>query len=257
MNNEIAISNKELTTVLQSSLYPGAAENSVALVLSYCQAAKLDPMQKPVHIVPMWNKDQKRLVDVIMPGVGLYRIQAARTGQYAGITDAEFSGEDTKWGVTFPVSCKVTVKRKMDDGTIAEFTATERWLENYATKGKDSNEPNAMWSKRPYAQLAKCAEAQALRKAFPEVGSAPTADEMEGMEIESAPVIKDITPTQLPVINDAHLDNAIKKHGPLIQKGERTAAQLIAHLEKTNTLTDMQRLLIESLQSVTIEGGAE
>ena len=38
-----------------------------------------------------------------------------------------------------------------------------------------------MWAKRPFGQLSKCAEAQALRKAFPDTtGSQPTAEEMEG-----------------------------------------------------------------------------
>ena len=42
-----------------------------------------------------------------------------------------------------------------------------------------------MWAKRPYGQLAKCTEAQALRMAFPEhVGGHPTAEEMEGKTIE-------------------------------------------------------------------------
>ncbi len=38
-----------------------------------------------------------------------------------------------------------------------------------------------MWTKRSYAQLTKCTEAQALRRAFPELlGGQPTAEEMEG-----------------------------------------------------------------------------
>ncbi|WNG69273.1 recombinase RecT [Cupriavidus gilardii] len=43
--------------------------------------------------------------------------------------------------------------------------------------------PNAMWQKRPRGQLAKCASAQALRIAFPEIASQQTAEEMEGKHI--------------------------------------------------------------------------
>jgi hypothetical protein len=41
--------------------------------------------------------------------------------------------------------------------------------------------PNEMWANRPVGQLEKCAEAGALRRAFPEeIGNALTAEEMEG-----------------------------------------------------------------------------
>jgi hypothetical protein len=40
-----------------------------------------------------------------------------------------------------------------------------------------------MWSNRPVGQLEKCAEAGALRRAFPEeIGNALTAEEMEGQQ---------------------------------------------------------------------------
>lgn len=178
----------ELIQVLQTSLYPGAAIGSVKLVINYCKAAGLDPMQKPVHIVPMWDNKAKQMRDVVMPGIGLYRTQAARSGEYAGVSEPEFGEDVTKdvggVTITFPKSCRVTVRRLLPNGTVVDFTAKELWMENYATKGKDSSAPNAMWSRRPYAQLAKCAEAQALRKAFPEFGAQPTADEMEGREID-------------------------------------------------------------------------
>lgn len=199
----------ELVRVLQSSLYPGAQLESIKLVLGYCKATGLDPMQKPVHIVPMkvstgqkdsngWDIKENR--DVVMPGIGLYRSQAARTGQYVGMSEPAFgptktlaftsfryegSGRDRQKvsyqeSMEYPEWCTVIVRRLIG-GTVCEFPAREYWLENYATKGSDSTEPNAMWRKRPFGQIAKCAEAQALRKAFPgETGSQPTAEEMEG-----------------------------------------------------------------------------
>lgn len=178
----------ELMQVLQSSLYPGASQESIKMVLGYCKASGLDPMQKPVHIVPMYDGKTKSMRDVVMPGIGLYRTQAARNG-CAGVTEPEFGPDiSEKIGgqeITYPQWCRVTVKRRINTGEIVEFTAKELWKENYAVKGgqEKSVAPNAMWTKRPYGQIAKCAEAQALRKAFPEIGSEPTADEMAGKTI--------------------------------------------------------------------------
>jgi len=186
----LSVSNQELTEVLRSSLYPGASDASIAMVLSYCKAAGLDPMQKTVHIVPMWDKNLRQERDVIMPGIGLYRIQAARTQQYAGVSEPEYGPDTTATlddvEVTFPAWCKIVVRRLLPNGVIAEFAAVERWLENYATQSSKTIAPNAMWKKRPYGQLAKCAEAQALRKAFPEIGAQPTAEEMEGKPLEGS-----------------------------------------------------------------------
>lgn len=209
----LQVEEKELIDVLRNSLYPGAQDASIKLVLSYCKAAGLDPMQKPVHIVPMkvstgekdangWDVKENR--DVIMPGIGLYRTQAARTSQYAGVTEPEFGPAktmkytETIWEdgdngrrqkrqvsaqVEYPEWCRVTVKRVVGD-QVREFTAREYWLENYATKSNSSEEPNAMWKRRPFGQLAKCTEAQALRKAFPEFGAQATADELEGKTLD-------------------------------------------------------------------------
>lgn len=192
----LSMNETELMNVLRNSLYPGAKDESIKLVVSYCRASGLDPMQKPVHIVPMnvkdAQKDKYEWRDVVMPGIGLYRTQAVRTGAYAGVSEPEF-GPDEEFAVgefkmKVPLWCKVTVRRRLDDGQIGEYTAKELWRENYATAGKDSAVPNAMWKKRPYAQLAKCAEAQALRKAFPETGAQPTAEEMEGKSVDDAAI---------------------------------------------------------------------
>lgn len=242
----------ELIKVLQSSLYPGAALESIKMVLGYCKASGLDPMQKPVHIVPMWDSKAGGMRDVVMPGIGMYRIQASRSNVYAGITEPEF-GEDVTESiggvsVTYPKSCRVIVKRLLPNGTIAEFASVERWKENYAAKGgKDKSiAPNAMWAKRPYAQLAKCAQAQALRMAFPEIGASPTAEEIEGkalnedfIEMEAPKVI------EKKVYSDQEFDEKSAAWQSVVTNGTKRPDDLIAFIEsKTNTLTEAQKQTI-------------
>lgn len=180
------INEDELLPILQQSLYPGASIASIRMVLGYCKAAGLDVMQKPVHIVPMYDRVSGGMRDVVMPGIGLYRTQASRSGECAGVSEPEFGDDVTSTiggaSITYPKWCKVTVQRRLPTGEIVSFTAREFWMENYAVRGGKEKPvaPNAMWAKRPYGQIAKCAEAQALRKAFPEFGSQPVAEEMEG-----------------------------------------------------------------------------
>lgn len=257
-----ALSEPELFNVLKSSLYVGAQDESIKLVLGYCQAAGLDPMLKPVHIVPMYcatgkkdgqGKDIKAKRDVIMPGIGMYRIQASRSGEYAGASEPEY-GEDVTEDlsgtqITYPKWCKITVKRMLSSGSIAEFPVIEFWKENYATKNRDSMAPNAMWGKRPYGQIAKCAEAQALRKAFPEFGSAPTVDEMEGKEIDVTTdrvKIESRTEKVLPTLTD---EAFMKKQGIWKQTmidNDDTVDNLIVFLQTKYILTDDQKFEIHS-----------
>jgi len=265
----------ELINILRNSLYPGAQTDSIKMVLGYCQAAGLDPMQKPVHIVPIYDGKLKVMRDVVMPGIGLYRTQMSRTGQCAGVTEPEFGEDRTEklggFEITYPVSCKVIVKRILPNGAIAEYAATERWKENYAMKGgaEKSIAPNAMWTKRPYAQLAKCAEAQALRKAFPELGSAPTADEMEGKEFDTPMVdtcsreTKPERPTiTIEVLLDKHTIDVINADGVVtkfstkskVQNGDGTAQGVIDFLSAKYILPTE---VIEEIQSWEQKGGAQ
>lgn len=180
------VDRSNLIAALRDSLYPGAKDESIEMVLSYCQAGGYDPMTKPVHIVPMWDKTAKTMRDTVMPGIGLYRIIADRSGKYAGQDDADFGPDMEGWGIRFPQWCKVTVWKITAAGRVA-YSAKVFWIEAYSPASKDTDAPNAMWKKRPYGQLEKCAEAAALRKAFPEIGSQPTADEMQGRVLDIDP----------------------------------------------------------------------
>lgn len=262
----LAMPEAEMMKVLQSSLYPGASPDSIKMVLGYCKAAGLDPMQKPVHIVPMWDSKAKCMRDVIMPGIGLYRTQAARSG-CAGVTEPEFGPDISEniggTAMTYPAWCRVTVRRRIATGEVVEFTAKEFWKENYATAGKDSSAPNAMWKKRPYGQIAKCAEAQALRKAFPEIGSEPTADEMMGKTInefaEEARTTLQAAPANRQALDfypSERFTTNLPKWEELVTTGQKTNAEIEAMLSTKATLTEEQREAIRNLGTVYEADGA-
>ena len=261
MNQPIAIQQDEqqLIQVLQNSLYPGAKHDSVLMVINYCSSAGLDPMQKPVHIVPMNVKNAQtnsyEWRDVIMPGIGLYRIQADRSGSYAGMSEPEFGEMITqdfinKNGQTvtasFPEWCKITVQKLIGDRLVG-FTAKEYWIENYATDSGKSTAPNAMWLKRPRGQINKCCEAQALRKGWPEIGAQPTAEEMEGKESFDVPE-ESIVSTQEKTIElypQDEFDKNLPKWKEHMAKGHKTANDLIGFIEsKGRLLTEPQKTLI-------------
>ncbi|GKX50572.1 phage recombination protein Bet [Budvicia aquatica] len=261
----IAASNRGIDestwSALKNSIYPGAKDESVIMALDYCRARELDPLMKPVHLVPMSVKDaatgKYETRDVVMPGVGLYRIQADRSGNYAGAQEPVFGPDITKTlggvEITFPEWCKQTISKRLPDGEIVEYSAKEYWLENYATAGRDSQAPNAMWKKRPYGQLAKCSEAQALRKGWPEIGQQPTAEEMEGKTLDVSdvkePAQSSARPTELPIYPDNMFSSNLNQWKSLINSGKKTAAAVIATVESKYSLTESQKKEIEALEA--------
>lgn len=204
--------------VLVDQIFPSARSvEAIGMALAYCRARKLDIYKRPVHIVPMYSTALNRMVETVWPGIAEVRTTAHRTNDYAGIDpikwgkdvertfkdkreiweNRQITGtEDVEATVTFPDWAEATVYR-MVAGKKRGFTAIVYWLEAYATQGKLSV-PNTMWQKRPRGQLAKCAEAAALRMAFPEeLGNTYVAEEMEGRTIEgAASVAAEITPAK-------------------------------------------------------------
>lgn len=129
-----------------------------------------------------------------MPGLNLYRTQASESGLLAGIDDVEFgpmtefefSGMEKEGAfnikIKAPEWAKVSVRRMLKNGEIGVFSATEFFEEAISTS--KSGKPTPMWIKRPRGMLSKTAESQALRKAFPDLNAAETAEEMEGKSID-------------------------------------------------------------------------
>jgi phage recombination protein Bet len=188
---------KSAWKALVESIFPSAkTPDSVVLALSYCKARKLDPFKRPVHIVGIYDSQAKEWVDTVWPGIGELRTTAFRTGLYAGRDKTEFGPtiettftrrDGGNLTIQHPEWAQVTVYRMMDMGQgrrerMGFPGPTVYWVETCAlSKGV----PNSMWQTRKFGQLDKCAEAAALRAAFPEeIGNDMTSDEMQGQTID-------------------------------------------------------------------------
>lgn len=193
--------------VLTEAIFPNAQSvHSVTLALAYCKARGLDILKRPVHIVPIWDSKRGALVETIWPGIGELRITATRTKTYAGKDATEVGpdatetfkdakGEET---VTYPTWARLTVYKIVEGVRCAFVGPKVYWKESYATRKHDSDVPNEMWKTRPSGQLEKCAEAAALRAAWPEeMGNDIAAEEIstfratdvapDGTELGKAP----------------------------------------------------------------------
>ena len=95
-------------------------------------------------------------------------------------TRGKQKGQERSVTLKFPEWCRVTITRELNGKERAFVGPKVYWLEAYA-KWADTDVPNEMWANRPVGQLEKCAEAGALRRAFPEeIGNDLTAEEMAG-----------------------------------------------------------------------------
>jgi phage recombination protein Bet len=138
--------------LVRATVCKGASDAELRLFWNQCVRTGLDPLARQIYSVPRGNGR------TIQTGIDGYRLIAQRTGEYAGSDDAIYDTE----AEDHPNRATVTVWRLVE-GVPRAFTATARWSEYKPASGQDQ-----MWQKMPYLMIAKCAEALALRKAFPQ-----------------------------------------------------------------------------------------
>ena len=154
-----ALTQDQIDLILRT-VAEGCDGDELDLFLYQANRLGLDPLNRQIHAV---KRGRKMSIQV---GIDGYRLIADRTGRYAGNDEPVYPqiGEHyTDDGVVarYPEAATVTVW-KLVDGVRCPFTATALWDE-YCPDGDQA----FMWRKMPFLMLAKCAEALALRKAFP------------------------------------------------------------------------------------------
>jgi len=153
----------EQKQVIKNTIAKGATDEELSLYIHDCVRRGIHPLDRLIH----FTKRSGRYVPIT--SIDFLRQQAERTGQYVGYS-SEFVGtpKTNEW------ACTVTVK-KLINGKQGTFTATARWSEYYPGDGPEGG----MWRKMPHNQLEKCAEALALRRAFPTTHGLYTKEEMD------------------------------------------------------------------------------
>lgn len=181
MSKEITIKAQftpEQIEIIKNTVARGATDDELKIFLLTCVRTGLDPFTKQVHFIKRrsWNKDQNRYEEImtIVTGIDGYRSIAERTKQLAGIDDVVYEENQ----LVNPIKASVTVWRYIG-GQRVSFTASARWSE-YCPKNNKGEIVGPMWKKMPYFMLGKCAEALALRKAFPnDLSGIYTKEEMD------------------------------------------------------------------------------
>lgn len=144
-----------------------------------CHHTGLDPFTKQIYAIKRGGKVTHQT------GIDGYRSTAERTLQYRGSDEATYEAcdcGDAGSPKVHPAVARVVVYRAYADG-IRPQTGVARWHELKPDHVKPQGAYDfldTMWWDMPYNQLAKCAEAAGLRKAFPRVlGGVYLTEEME------------------------------------------------------------------------------
>ena len=164
-----------------------APKPELAVFLHYCQRTGLDPFARQIYMIERGGRF------TIQSSIDGLRIVAQRSNEYAGQAGPFWCGADGVWTdvwlqQTPPTAAKVGVMRK-------GFTEV-LWA---VAKFESYNANSPIWKKMPDLMIAKCAEALALRKAFPnDLSGIYTAEEMEQATPASAPVPQPVV--EIPVV---------------------------------------------------------
>lgn len=213
----------EEIALIHRTYMEGAKADDVALFIATCERTGLDPFAR--QIMPSSRNTQKNgqwvtIWTWIVTIDGLRKI-AVDSGDYEGQEGPWWCGPDGEWKEvwTKPVPCfaaKVLVHRK---GFRVGLSGIAKY-ESYVQKKKDGA-PNQVWMNLGDHMTAKCAEALALRRAYPnEMAGLYTTDEMaqagfEPPQAQAAPPSTEPEPSKVKEWDEGEREEAKVQIGAL------------------------------------------
>lgn len=178
--------------LIKRNICPNATDDELQLFLGQCRRTRLDPFARQIYSIArnVFNDatqkwEPRRSIQTSIDG---FRLIAERTGKYRGQTAQQWCSTDGVWQdywtkIEAPAGARVGVFREGSEEPIWGFAR----FASYASVGRDGK-PVAMWRKMPEVMIAKCAEALALRRAFPqELSGLETTEEMEQADEPAEP----------------------------------------------------------------------
>lgn len=179
--NELArIEEPEFQALVRDTYCKGATELEFRLFIEQARTLNLNPVAGQICLIKIWDNKLGREVATPVVRIDGFRAVAHRTGQFAGRKGPEWCGTDGVWKDVWlekgpPAAARVGVLRKDCKDPIWGTALYKSFC-----RTKKDGQPMALWATMPELLLAKCAEAQALRAAFPlDLGGVYVDDEME------------------------------------------------------------------------------
>ncbi len=177
MSSEVVIYDDSLKALIRRTLAKDATPEQFEMFLEVCQRTGLNPFAKQIYCVVRKGYGDKPPTMTIQTGIDGLRLIAQRTGEYEGQTPPEWCGPEGSWRDVWledepPKAARVGVRRRgfLDPVYgIAKYDSYVQMVDVYdGNQRTGKKRPNEMWARMADNMLAKCAEAAALRKAFPQ-----------------------------------------------------------------------------------------
>lgn len=174
-NHGLTSYNSQQVELIKQTVCKGATDDEFMVFLHICRHLRLDPLMKQIYSIPRRSgNDTIRTTQVSIDGL---RAIAERTGRWMPGRKATFS-YDKEGNLETATAYVLRMDANGSYQEIEEDADLKEYQQSY------NGRPQGLWSSKPKVMLAKCAEARALRRAFPtELTGTYTHDEMPSADL--------------------------------------------------------------------------